>query len=69
MWRITALVEVDGGEQGMVFLANKMEWSPAGVLEPLGLEADNETAIRIFPIAARNREIPFDMPQQGTARD
>lgn len=29
--RITALVEVDGVEQEMVFLTNNMEWSPASV--------------------------------------
>jgi len=29
--RITALVEVDGCEQEMVFLTNNMEWSPASV--------------------------------------
>ena len=31
--RITALVEVDGVEQEMVFLTNNMEWSPASVAD------------------------------------
>ena len=31
--RITALVEVDGVEQEMVFLTNSMEWSPASVAD------------------------------------
>jgi hypothetical protein len=33
MRRITALVEVDGVEQEMVFLTNNMEWSPASVAD------------------------------------
>jgi hypothetical protein len=31
--RITALVEVDGAQQEMVFLTNNMEWSPASVAD------------------------------------
>ena len=31
--RITALVEVDGREQEMVFLTNNMAWSPASVAD------------------------------------
>lgn len=31
--RITALVEIDGTEQEMVFLTNNMEWSPASVAD------------------------------------
>lgn len=31
--RITALVEIDGKEQEMVFLTNNMEWSPASVAD------------------------------------
>jgi len=33
MRRITALVEIDGIEQEMVFLTNNMEWSPASVAD------------------------------------
>ena len=33
MRRITALVEIDGVEQEMVFLTNNMEWSPASVAD------------------------------------
>jgi hypothetical protein len=33
MRRITALVEIDGREQEMVFLTNNMEWSPASVAD------------------------------------
>jgi hypothetical protein len=33
MRRITALVEIDGREQEMVFLSNNMEWSPASVAD------------------------------------
>ena len=33
MRRITALVEIDGKEQEMVFLTNNLEWSPASVAD------------------------------------
>jgi len=33
MRRITALVEIDGREQEMVFLTNNLEWSPASVAD------------------------------------
>lgn len=33
MRRITALVEVDGREQEMVFLTNNLQWSPASVCD------------------------------------
>ena len=33
MRRITALVEIDGREQELVFLTNNMEWSPASVAD------------------------------------
>ena len=33
MRRITALVEIDGRDQEMVFLTNNMEWSPASVAD------------------------------------
>lgn len=33
MCRITALVEIDGREQEMIFLTNNMKWSPASVAD------------------------------------
>jgi len=47
MRRITALVEIDGREQEMVFLTNDMEWSPAGVADLYRCRWSNKTKLLI----------------------